>query len=100
MKRKGEELFLNRGYEQLMKNYYPNRFQDLEYKFINGEIREVTDGSFLYQTVVYVAGTENGKRSEMKLNYEMKIVKVNYTFKVLEQKTVRTIKRNMNQYRK
>ena len=38
-----------------------------------------------YQTVVYVAGTENGKRSEMKLNYEMKIVKVNYTFKVLEQ---------------
>ena len=47
MKRKGEELFLNRGYEQLMKNYYPNRFQDLEYKFINEEIREVTDGSFL-----------------------------------------------------
>ncbi len=86
VKRKGEELFLNRGYEQLMKNYYPNRFQDLEYKFINEEIREVTDGSFLYQTVAYVAGTENGKRSEMKLNYEMKIVKVNHTFKVLEQK--------------
>lgn len=73
VKRKGEELFLNRGYEQLMKNYYPNRFQDLEYKFTNEEIREVT-------------GIENGKRSEMKLNYEMKIVKVNHTFKVLEQK--------------
>ena len=69
-----------------MKNYYPNRFQDLEYKFINGEIREVTDESFLYKTVAYVAGTENGKRSEMKLNYEMKIVKVNHAFKVLEQK--------------
>ena len=67
-----------------MKNYYPNRFQDLEYKFINEEIREVTDGSFLYQTVAYVA--ENGKRSEMKLNYKIKIVKVNHTFKVLEQK--------------
>ncbi len=69
-----------------MKNYYPNRFQDLEYKFINGEIREVTAKSFLYQTVAYVAGTENGKRSEMKLNYEMKIVKVNHALKVLEQK--------------
>ena len=56
-----------------MKNYYPNRFQDLEYKFINEEIREVTDGSFLYQTVAYVAGTENGKRSEMKLNYKIKL---------------------------
>ncbi|ADY20756.1 biotin transporter BioY [Bacillus paranthracis] len=86
VKRKGEELFLNSGYEQLMKNYYPNRFQDLEYKFINGEIREVTAKSFLYQTVAYVAGTENGKRSEMKLNYEMKIVKVNHALKVLEQK--------------
>lgn len=86
VKRKGEELFLNRGYEQLMKNYYPNRFQDLEYKFTNEEIREVTDESFLYQTVAYVAGTENGKRSEMKLNYEMKIVKVNHALKVLEQK--------------
>ena len=86
VKRKGEELFLNRGYEQLMKNYYPNRFQYLEYKFTNEEIREVTDESFLYQTVAYVTGIENGKRSEMKLNYEMKIVKVNHTFKVLEQK--------------
>ncbi|PGQ76373.1 BlaI family transcriptional regulator [Bacillus anthracis] len=86
VKRKGEEIFLNSGYEQLMKNYYPNRFQDLEYKFINGEISEVTDESFLYKTVAYVAGTENGKRSEMKLNYEMKIVKVNHAFKVLEQK--------------
>ncbi|HFJ9450274.1 MULTISPECIES: biotin transporter BioY [Bacillus cereus group] len=86
VKRKGEEIFLNSGYEQLMKNYYPNRFQDLEYKFINGEIREVTDESFLYKTIAYVAGTENGKRSEMKLNYEMKIVKVNHAFKVLEQK--------------
>ncbi|MRR40963.1 biotin transporter BioY, partial [Bacillus anthracis] len=38
------------------------------------------------QTVAYVTGIENGKRSEMKLNYEMKIVKVNHTFKVLEQK--------------
>lgn len=45
----------------------------------------MTDESFLYQTVAYVAGTENGKRSEMKLNYEMKIVKVNHIFKVLEQ---------------
>ncbi|MGR5941299.1 biotin transporter BioY [Bacillus pacificus] len=86
VKRKGEEIFVNRGYEQLIKNYYPNRFQDLEYKFTNEEIREVTDESFLYQTVAYVAGTENGKRSEMKLNYEMKIVKVNHIFKVLEQK--------------
>ena len=86
VKRKGEEIFLNRGYEQLMENYYPNRFQDLEYKFTSEEIREETDESFLYQAVAYVAGTENGKRSEMKLNYEMKIVKVNYTFKVLEQK--------------
>ncbi|MBL3200089.1 biotin transporter BioY, partial [Klebsiella pneumoniae] len=34
----------------------------------------------------YVAGTENGKRSEMKLNYEVKIVKVNNIFMVLEQK--------------
>ena len=86
VKRKSEEIFVNSGYEQLMKNYYPNRFRDLEYKFINGEIREVTDESFLYKTVAYVVGTENGKRSEMKLNYEMKIVKVNHTFKVLEQK--------------
>ncbi len=86
VKRKGEEIFLNRGYEQLMKNYYPNRFQDLEYKFTNEEIREETDESFLYQAVAYVAGTENGKRSEMKLNYEVKIVKVNNIFMVIEQK--------------
>ncbi|MEQ3593333.1 biotin transporter BioY [Bacillus albus] len=86
VKRKGEEIFVNRGYEQLMKNYYPNRFQDLEYKFINEEIREVRDESFLYKTIAYVAGAENGKRSEMKLNYEMKLVKVNNIFKVLEQK--------------
>ncbi|MEZ2648329.1 biotin transporter BioY [Bacillus wiedmannii] len=86
VKRKGEELFVNRGYEQLIGNYYPNRFRDLEYKFINEDIREVTDESFRYQTAAYVAGTENGKRSEMKLNYEMKIVKVNNIFKVLEQK--------------
>ncbi len=86
VKRKGEELFVNRGYDRLIENYYPNRFRDLEYKFINEDIREVTDESFLYQTVAYVAGTENGKRSEMKLNYEMKIVKVNNIFKVLEQK--------------
>ncbi|MDP7990969.1 biotin transporter BioY [Bacillus sp. MHSD_36] len=86
VKRKGEEIFVNRGYEQLMKNYYPNRFQDLEYKFINEEIREVMNEGFLYKTVAYVAGTENGKRSEMKLNYEMNIVKVNNIFKVLEQK--------------
>ncbi|AJA18885.1 TPA: biotin transporter BioY [Bacillus thuringiensis] len=86
VKRKGEELFLNRGYEQLMGNYYPNRFRDLEYKFTNEEIREETDESFLYQAVAYVAGTENGKRSEMKLNYEVKIVKVNNIFMVLEQK--------------
>jgi len=39
-----------------------------------------------YQAVAYVAGTENGKRSEMKLNYEVKIVKVNNIFMVLEQK--------------
>ncbi|MCU5333484.1 biotin transporter BioY [Bacillus cereus] len=88
VKRKGEELFLNRGYEQLMGIYYPNRFQDLEYKFTNEEIREETNESFLYQAVAYVAGTENGKskRSEMKLNYEVKIVKVNNIFMVLEQK--------------
>ncbi|MGE7890242.1 biotin transporter BioY [Bacillus cereus] len=86
VKRKGEEIFLNRGYEQLMKNYYPNRFQDLDYKFTNEEIREETDESFLYQAVAYVAGTENGKRSEMKLNYEVKIVKVNNIFMVIEQK--------------
>ncbi|ANV72978.1 biotin transporter BioY [Bacillus thuringiensis] len=86
VKRKGEELFLNRGYEQLMGNYYPNRFRDLEYKFTNEEIREETDESLLYQAVAYVAGTENGKRSEMKLNYEVKIVKVNNIFMVLEQK--------------
>lgn len=92
VKRKGEELFLNRGYEQLMGNYYPNRFRDLEYKFTNEEIREETDESFLYQAVAYVAGTENGKRSEMKLNYEVKIVKVNNIFMVLEQKAARTIK--------
>jgi len=47
VKRKGEEIFVNRGYEQLMKNYYPNRFQDLEYKFINEDIREVMDEGFL-----------------------------------------------------
>lgn len=86
VKRKGEELFVSRGYEQLIGNYYPNRFRDLEYKFTNEDIREVTDESFRYQTAAYVAGTENGKRSEMKLNYEMKIVKVNNIFKVLEQK--------------
>lgn len=86
VERKGEEIFLNRGYERLIENYYPNRFRDLEYKFINEDIREVTDESFLYETVAYVAGTENGKGSEMKLNYEMKIVKVNNIFKVLEQK--------------
>ncbi|ANS46998.1 hypothetical protein BT246_16070 [Bacillus thuringiensis] len=74
------------GYEQLMGNYYPNRFQELEYKFTNEEIREEKDESFLYQAVAYVAGTENGKRSEMKLNYEVKIVKVNNIFMVLEQK--------------
>ncbi|SIQ18813.1 hypothetical protein SAMN05878494_0623 [Bacillus cereus] len=86
VKRKGEEIFLNRGYERLIENYYPNRFRDLEYKFINEDIREVMDESFLYETVAYVAGTENGKRSEMKLKYKMKIVKVNNIFKVLEQK--------------
>ncbi|ALQ67119.1 hypothetical protein [Bacillus thuringiensis] len=86
VKRKGEELFLTRGYERLIENYYPNRFRDLEYKFTDEDIREVTDESFLYQTAAYVAGTENGKRSEMKLNYEIKIVKVNNIFKVLEQK--------------
>lgn len=86
VKRKGEEIFLNRGYDRLIENYYPNRFQDLEYKFINEDISEVTDEGFLYKTVAYVVGTENGKRSEMKLNYEMKIVKVNNIFKVLEQK--------------
>ncbi|WP_263700905.1 biotin transporter BioY [Bacillus thuringiensis] len=86
VKRKGEEIFSNRGYERLIENYYPNRFRDLEYKFINEDIREVTDESFLYKTVAYVAGTENGKRSEMKLKYEIKIVKINNIFKVLEQK--------------
>ncbi|MFE6136703.1 biotin transporter BioY [Bacillus sp. NPDC057893] len=86
VKIKSEELFVNKGYEQLMKNYYPNRFRNLEYKFTNEEIREVTEESFRYHAVVYVAGTENGKRSEMKLNYDMKIVKVNNLFMVLEQK--------------
>ena len=86
VKRKGEEIFVNRGYEQLIENYYPNRFRDLEYKFTNEEIREETDESFRYHAVAYVAGTENGKRSEMKLNYDMKIVKVNNLFMVLDQK--------------
>ncbi|MBJ8094231.1 MULTISPECIES: hypothetical protein [Bacillus cereus group] len=86
VKRKGEEIFINRGYEQLIENYYPNRFRDLEYKFTNEEIREETDESFRYHAVAYVAGTENGKRSEMKLNYDMKIVKVNNIFRVLDQK--------------
>ncbi|PES93367.1 biotin transporter BioY [Bacillus cereus] len=86
VKKKGEEIFVSRGYEQLIQNYYPNRFRDLEYKFTSEEIREETDESFLYHTVAYVSGTENGKRSEMKLNYEMKIVKVNNVFRVLEQK--------------
>lgn len=86
VKRKGEEIFVNRGYEQLIENYYPNRFRDLEYKFTNEEIREETDESFRYHAVAYVAGIENGKRSEMKLNYDMKIVKVNNLFMVLEQK--------------
>ena len=70
----------------MIQNYYPNRFRDLEFKFTSEEIREETDESFLYHTVAYVSGTEYGKRSEMKLNYEMKIVKVNKVFKVLEQK--------------
>lgn len=74
------------GYEQLIENYYPNRFRDLEYKFTNEEIREETDESFRYHAVAYVTGIENGKRSEMKLNYDMKIVKVNNLFMVLEQK--------------
>ena len=67
VKRKGEEIFINRGYEQLIENYYPNRFRDLEYKFTNEEIREETDESFRYHAVAYVTGTENGKRSEIKL---------------------------------
>ena len=29
VKRKGEEIFINRGYEQLIENYYPNCFRDL-----------------------------------------------------------------------
>ncbi|MBW3493001.1 MULTISPECIES: biotin transporter BioY [Bacillus] len=86
VKRKGEEIFVNRGYEQLIENYYPNRFRDLEYKFTNEEIREETDESFRYHAVAYVTGIENGKRSEMKLNYDMKIVKVNSIFMVLDQK--------------
>ncbi|EJS01163.1 biotin transporter BioY [Bacillus mycoides] len=86
VKRKGEEIFVNRGYEQLIENYYPNCFRDLEYKFTNEEIREETDESFRYHAVAYVTGIENGKRSEMKLNYDMKIVKVNNLFMVLEQK--------------
>ncbi|MBE7118734.1 biotin transporter BioY [Bacillus cereus] len=86
VKQKGEEIFVSRGYEQLIQNYYPNRFRDLEYKFTNEEIREVTDESFRYHAVAYVSGTENGKRSEMKLNYDMKVVKVNNIFMVLEQK--------------
>ncbi|MFK4317628.1 hypothetical protein ABH946_000326 [Bacillus sp. RC145] len=86
VKRKGEEIFVNRGYEQLIANYYPNCFRDLEYKFTNEEIREETDESFRYHAVAYVTGIENGKRSEMKLNYDMKIVKVNNLFMVLEQK--------------
>ncbi|EEK79869.1 biotin transporter BioY [Bacillus cereus] len=86
VKQKGEEIFVSRGYEQLIQNYYPNRFRDLEFKFTSEEIREETDESFLYHTVAYVSGMEYGKRSEMKLNYEMKVVKVNKVFKVLEQK--------------
>ncbi len=55
MKRKREELFLNRV-EQLMGNYIQNSFSNLEYKFTNEEIREETDESFLYQSVAYRCG--------------------------------------------
>ena len=65
VKKKSEALFVNRGYE-LIQNYYPNRFRDLEYKFKSEEIREETGESFRYH-VVYVAGTEEGERSEIKL---------------------------------
>ncbi len=67
VKKKSEALFVNRGYEQLIQNYYPNRFRDLEYKFKSEEIREETGESFRYHAVVYVAGTEEGERSEIKL---------------------------------
>lgn len=54
--------------------------------FLYEKFQKYMEESFLYQAVAYVAGTENGKRSEMKLNYEVKIVKVNNIFMVLEQK--------------
>ena len=63
------------------------------YKFTNEEIREETDESFRYHAVAYVTGIENGKRSEMKLNYDMKIVKVNNLFSGVRTKTIRTIEK-------
>ncbi|KFN03149.1 putative transcriptional regulator, Bla/Mec [Bacillus clarus] len=69
-----------------MRNYYPNRFRNLEYKFMKEEIKEKSDTSFVYYATAYVAGIENEERSEMKVSYEMEIVKEDQLFKIAEQK--------------
>ncbi|WP_410981872.1 biotin transporter BioY [Bacillus cereus] len=81
-----EENSEESGYEQLMRNYYPNRFHTLEYKFSNEEICEESDETFTYYAIAYVSGIENGKREEMSLNYKMRIVKENHIFKIAEQR--------------
>lgn len=81
-----EEDSKESGYEQLIRNYYPNRFHTLEYKFFNEEICEESDETFTYCAIAYVSGIENGKREEMSLNYKMRIVKENHTFKIAEQR--------------
>ncbi|WP_139265531.1 MULTISPECIES: biotin transporter BioY [unclassified Bacillus (in: firmicutes)] len=90
IKKIGMEIFsedhIESGYGQLIRNYYPNRFHTLEYKFSNEEICEESDESFTYCAIAYVSGIENGKRDEMSLNYEMKIVKEKHTFKIAEQR--------------
>ncbi len=89
IKRIGLEIFsgdyTGDGYGELIRNYYPNRFQDIKYKFVNEEIREESDESFTYSATVHVSGIENGKRDEMGVNYKLKVVKENNMFKIKEQ---------------
>lgn len=89
IKRIGIEIFsgdyTGDGYGELMRNYYPNRFQDLKYKFVNKEIREESDESFTYSATAHVSGIENGKRDEMGVDYKLKVVKENNMFKIKEQ---------------
>ncbi|WP_459500987.1 biotin transporter BioY [Bacillus sp. C1] len=90
IKKIGLEIFAEdnkeSGYRQLMRNYYPNRFHTLEYRFSNEEICEEMDESFTYCAIAYVSGMENGKRGEMSLNFKMRIVKENETFKIAGQR--------------